>query len=296
MSPSRSCFPSKAIPRATPDGRVLRRAFGRTGIEVAIIGQGTWQVKDKASAATALAAGLDRGMTHVDTAELYRGSEGMIAPVIADRRDEVFLVSKVLPRNASYQGTLAACEASLKRLGVDRLDVYLQHWNDGSHPIGETMRAMGELIDRGKIRFAGVSNFDVDELEEAKSALGKHRLACDQVLYHLEQRGIESDILPWCRKNGVALVGYSPFGSTNGFPSPRSKGGKVLADVSERLGKTPRQVALAFLTREKDLFAIPKAEKAEHVIENAGGAFALPEDAIDEIDRAFPMRPGLRFL
>lgn len=275
---------------------MLRRPFGPTGVDVSVIGQGTWQLKDKRAAGEALRVGLELGMTHIDTAELYRGSEEVIAPVIAGRRDEVFLVSKVLPRNASYRGTLAACEASLERLETDRLDVYLQHWNDGEHPISETMRAMAELVDRGKVRWVGVSNFDVDELEEAKSALGKRKLACDQVLYHLGARGIESDILPWCRKNKVALVGYSPFGSTNGFPSPRSKGGKVLEEVARRLGKTRRQVALAFLTRDPIAFTIPKAEKVEHVRDNAEGAFALPQDAIDAIDEAFPMKPGLSFL
>lgn len=275
---------------------VQRRPFGPTGVDVAVIGQGTWQLKDKRAAADALRVGLELGMTHIDTAELYRGSEEAIAPVIAGRRDQVFLVSKVLPRNASYKRTLAACEASLGRLGTDHLDVYLQHWTDGSYPIAETMRAMGELVDRGKTRFVGVSNFDVDELEEAKSALGRHRIACDQVLYHLGARGIESEIVPWCKRNGVAVVGYSPFGSTGGFPSPRSKGGQVLAEVAAKHGKTPRQVALAFLTREAGLFAIPKAEKVEHVRENAGGSFELSPAAVDAIDAAFPMRPGLSFL
>ena len=269
---------------------MMRRPFGTTGVDVPVIGQGTWQLRDHRAAADALRAGLELGMTHIDTAELYRGSEETIAPVIAARREGVFLVSKVLPRNASFSGTIAACEASRRRLGVDRIDVYLQHWNDGSHPISETMRAMGELIDRGWIRWAGVSNFDVEELEEAKAALGKHRLACDQVLYHLGARGIEEDVLPWCKRNGVALVGYSPFGSTNGFPSARSKGGKVLEAIATRLGKTPRQVALAFLTRDPACFTIPKAEKVEHVRENAGGAFALQKEDVAALDAAFPVK------
>lgn len=272
------------------------RRFGSTGVDVPVIGQGTWQLRDMAAAEEALRVGLDLGLTHVDTAELYTGSEAVVGRAIEGRRDEVFLVSKVLPRNASFAGTIEHCEASLARLGTDRLDVYLQHWTTGQFPVSETMRAMGELIDRGSIRFAGVSNFDVDELEEAKSALGKHRLACNQVLYHLEARGIESDVLPWCKKNGVAVVGYSPFGSTNGFPSPRSKGGAALAAVAEKLGKSPRQVALAFLTRDESVFAIPKAEKVAHVRDNAGGAFDLPEWAVAELDGAFPMTPGLSFL
>jgi len=271
------------------------RRFGPTGRDVPILGQGTWQLRDKAAALDALRVGLDLGMTHVDTAELYTGSEEVVGQAIAGRkRDEIFLVSKVLPQHASYEGTLRACDASLARLGTSYLDVYLQHWNDGSFPIAETMRAMGTLIDQGKIRFAGVSNFDVDELAEAKSALGKHRLACNQVLYHLGARGIESDVLPWCKKNGVAVVGYSPFGSRGGFPT--GKAGRALEEVARRLGKTPRQVTLAFLARDESVFLIPKAEKSEHVRENAGGAFALPKDALATLDEAFPMRPGLSFL
>lgn len=275
---------------------IPRRPFGPTNEQVPVLGQGTWQLRDKAAALESLKAGLDLGMTHVDTAELYTGSEQVVGEAIRGRRDEVFLVSKVLPRHASFEGTLKACEQSLQRLGTDRLDVFLLHWNDGSHPVSETMRAMGELIDKGRIRWAGVSNFDVDELEEAKAALGKHRLACNQVLYHLEQRGIESDVLPWCKRNKVAVVGYSPFGSTNGFPSPRSKGGRALEEVAKRLGKTPRQVALAFLSRDPDVFLIPKAEKVEHVRDNAGGAFSLPKESVEALDHAFPMKPGLGFL
>lgn len=272
------------------------RPFGHTRVQVPIIGQGTWQLRDKGAAAEALRVGIDLGLRHVDTAELYAGSEVVIREAIGERRDELFLVSKVLPRHASYQGTLDACAKSLQRLGTDHLDCYLLHWNAGDFPLSETMRAMGELVDSGKTRFVGVSNFDVEELEEAKSALGKHRLACDQVLYHLEARGIESDILPWCKRNGLALVGYSPFGSTNGFPSPRSQGGKVLEDIAKRLGKTPRQVALAFLARDANVFLIPKAEQASHVRDNAGGAFELSKDAVMAIEEAFPMKPGLSFL
>lgn len=275
---------------------VPRRPFGHTGVQVPVIGQGTWQLRDKKAAADALRVGLDLGMTHVDTAELYTGSEQAIAPVIQGRRDEVFLVSKVLPRHAFYKGTLEACRKSLERLGTDRLDVYLLHWRTDEHPLEDCMRAMGELVDQGLTRFVGVSNFDVPDLEEAKSHLGRHRLAENQVLYHLGARGIEAEIIPWCKRNGVAVVGYSPFGSTNGFPSPRTKGGKVLEDVARRLGKTPRQVALAFLTRDPDVFAIPKAEKPDHVRDNAGGAFDLPPDALADIDAAFPMKPGLEFL
>ena len=273
-----------------------RRQFGPTKVDVPVIGQGTWQLRDKAAAEEALRAGLDLGMTHVDTAELYTGSEQVVANVIRGRRDEAFLVSKVLPRNASYKETIAHCEASLKRLETDHLDVYLLHWWSDAHPLEDTMRAMGELVDRGLTRWVGVSNFDVDELEAAQSALGKHKLACNQVLYNLTERGIESEVLPWCAEHDVAVVAYSPFGSTGGFPSPTSRGGKVLRDVAKRLDKTPHQVALAFVTRHPEVFTIPKTEKVAHVQQNAGGAFELPEQALAELEEAFPVKPGLAFL
>lgn len=265
-------------------------------MDVPVIGQGTWQLRDKRAALEALRAGLEEGMTHVDTAELYTGSEQVVAEAIRGRREEIFLVSKVLPRNASYEGTIEHCEASLKRLDTDYLDVYLLHWWSDAHPLEDTMRAMGELIDRGLTRWVGVSNFDVEELEAAKAALGKHKIVCNQVLYNLTERGIESEVLPWCEQNGVAVVAYSPFGSTGGFPSASSRGGKALRDVAARLGKTPHQVTLAFVTRHENVFTIPKTESVEHARQNAGGAFALPEDAVAALDEAFPMKPGLSFL
>jgi diketogulonate reductase-like aldo/keto reductase len=175
------------------------------------------------------------------------------------------------------------------------LDLYYLHWWSDDHPLEDTMRAMAELVDAKKVRFVGVSNFDVQELEAAKLALGRHRLAANQVLYHLGERGIESEVLPWCKKNGVAVVGYSPFGSGD-FPGPKTPQGKVLAEVAAKVQRTPRQVALAFLSRDPSVFLIPKAEKADHVRDNAGGAFPLPKDAVAAIDQAFPMKPGLSFL
>lgn len=273
-----------------------RRRFGPTNVDVPIIGQGTWQLRDKAAAEEALRVGLDLGLTHIDTAELYTGSEQVVANAIRGRRDDVFLVSKVLPRNASYKGTIAHCEASLKRLETDHLDVYLLHWWSDEHPLEDTMRAMGELADRGLTRWVGVSNFDVHELEAAKSALGNQKLACNQVLYNLTDRGIESEVLPWCARNDVAVVAYSPFGSTGGFPSAASRGGKTLREVAEQLDKTPRQVALAFVTRHENVFTIPKTETVAHVRQNAEGAFELPDDAVAALEEAFPMKPGLSYL
>ncbi|MGQ0537184.1 MAG: aldo/keto reductase [Methanobacteriota archaeon] len=271
------------------------RAFGWTGVRAPVIGQGTWKLSDKAAAEAALRRGLALGMTHIDTAELYTGSEEVVGRAIEGRRDDVFLVSKVLPKNASYDGVKKACARSLERLGTQALDLYLLHWWSEEHSIEDTMRALGDLVDDGKTRFLGVSNLDLSELEAATEALGRHRIAANQVLYHLGDRGMEAEVLPWCKKHGVAVVGYSPFGSGR-FPTPSSKGGKVLADVAGRLRKTPRQVALAFLSRDPDVFVIPKAETIQHVEENAGGAFDLPKDAVEAIDAAFPARPGLRLL
>lgn len=286
---------SGAHDRAMTDPNVRTRPFGWTGEQVPVIGQGTWQVHDPDRAEGALRLGLELGMTHIDTAELYTGSEEVVGRAIEGRRDEVFLVSKVLPRNASYDGTLEACQRSLKKLGTDQLDVYLLHWRGGQHPLEDTFRAMGDLVDDGKVRYVGVSNFDVPDLEDARDILGPRRIACNQVLYHLKDRGAESEVIPWCDHNGIAVVGYSPFGSGD-FPTRGSSGRKVLADVASQIGKTARQVALAFLTRGGNTFTIPKAENPDHVRENAGGGFVLGADHSERIDEAFPVEPGLRLL
>jgi len=262
-----------------------KRHFGKTSRNVAIIGQGTWQMDDRKSAVTALRGGLDAGMTHVDTAEMYGDAELIIAEAIMGRRDEVFLVSKVLPSNAARAGVIKACERSLKRLATDRLDCYLLHWR-GRVPLAETIGAFEDLVQDGKILSWGVSNFDVEDLDEALEIAGPGRIACNQVLYHLEERAIEHAVLPWCEKNGVALVGYSPFGSGS-FPSPSSSGGRTLAKAAAKHGATARQVALAWLARRT--FTIPKASNPAHALDNAGaGALNLDERDVAEIDAAFP--------
>jgi diketogulonate reductase-like aldo/keto reductase len=252
--------------------------------DVVAIGQGTWQIgRDRASAVTALRRGLELGMTHIDTAEMYTGSEELIAEAIAGRRDDVFLVSKVLPQNASRKGTIAACEQSLRHLRTNRLDVYLLHWR-GSQPLEETVAGFEQLERDGKIGAWGVSNFDADDLEELRALARPGRPVCNQVLYHLEQRGIEHAVLPWCESHGVALVGYSPFGSGQFRPQ------KVLTDVAKSHGATARQVALAFLTRRPSLFAIPKASTAKHVEENAGAAkLELTDSDLRQLEAAFPL-------
>src|SRR3954467_777030 len=243
--------------------------FGKTGASVSVIGQGTWYLDhgDRKRAIAALQRGLDLGMTHIDTAEMYGDAELVVAEAVAGKRDDVFLVSKVLPGNASRRGTITACERSLKRLNTDRLDCYLLHWR-GSVPLAETVAAFDELVRAGKIRSWGVSNFDSDDLDEMLDVAGERNIACNQVLYHLQERAIEHAVLPWCEQHGVAVVAYSPFGH-NDFPSPRSKPGAVLQAVAEVHRATPRQGALAFLTRRPSLLAIPKAATPDHVAENA---------------------------
>jgi diketogulonate reductase-like aldo/keto reductase len=277
--------------------KLLRRKFGWTGVDVPVIGMGTWTMEGRSGdakrrAIEALHLGVDLGMNHIDTAEMYGNgrTEELVAEAVDGQREQVFLVSKVLPSNASYEGTLKACERSLKRLKTNFIDLYLLHWPSSQHPIEETMRAMEKLVDEGMIKFIGVSNFDVEQLREAQNALMKHRIACNQVLYHLAYRGIELDLLPYCAKNEIAIVGYSPFGHGN-FPSSHSKGGKVLAEVAKRHNRTVRQVALNFLTHDSNLFTIPKAGNPDHIRENSGavGNWKLTDEDIAAIDRTFPL-------
>jgi diketogulonate reductase-like aldo/keto reductase len=264
-----------------------------------LIGMGTWMIEgrsrdDERRAIEAMSVGLDLGMNHIDTAEMYGNgrAEELVAEALDRQREQVFLVTKVLPSNASYQGTLKACERSLKRLKTDFIDLYLLHWPSSQHPIEETMRAMEKLVDQGMIRFIGVSNLDVEQLKEAQHALKKYRIACNQVLYHLAYRGIERDLLPYCAENRIAIVGYSPFGHGN-FPSSHSRGGKVLAEIAKKHNRTMRQVALNFLTRDPTLFTIPKAGNPDHVRDNSGavGDWNLTEEDITNIDSVFPL-PG----
>jgi diketogulonate reductase-like aldo/keto reductase len=276
-----------------------RRLFGPLKREVPVIGQGTWYIEDndRKAAVAGLRRGLDLGATHIDTAEMYGhgAAEDVIGEAIAGRRDEVFLVSKVLPSNASRRGTLVACERSLAHLKTDRLDCYLLHW-PGNYPLEETFAAFEQLQSQGKIMSWGVSNFDVSDLEEAYRIAGEGRLTCNQVLYHLKERAIEHGVLPWCESHGVAVVGYSPFGHGD-FPAPGSAGGRVLATIADAHQATPRQVALRFLLRRPSLFTIPKASGVGHATENAGaGDLQLTDAEIARIDEAFPRGPKPRSL
>jgi diketogulonate reductase-like aldo/keto reductase len=252
---------------------------------LSLIGQGTWMLErdPEARAIEALRLGMDLGLTLIDTAEMYGSgrAEEIVGKAIAGYRERVFLVSKVLPSNASYDGTRQACERSLRRLGIDQLDLYLLHW-PGSHPISETMRALESLVRDGLTRRIGVSNFDVPELDTARRALRNEPMACNQVLYHLGDRGIERRLIPYCRKHDIAVMGYSPFGH-NDFPRSSK-----LQEIASRAGRTPRQLILSFLTRD-GVFAIPKSGNPDHVRENAGAlGWSLSEEDSAAIDALFP--------
>ncbi|KQS22095.1 aldo/keto reductase [Frigoribacterium sp. Leaf186] len=263
---------------ALPDGRV-----------VPALGQGTWNLGDdprrREAEIAALRAGIDAGLTMVDTAEMYGGgrSESLVGEAISGRRDEVFLVSKVLPSNASRQGTVDACHASLERLGTDRLDLYLLHWR-GRHPLAETVEALEALVAEGAIGGWGVSNFDADDLHELLSVPGGENVQTNQVLYNLARRGPEFDLLPWAREHGVPLTSYSPVdgGELLGHP--------VLAQVATDLGVSQAQLALAWVLRlVPDLMVAVKAGTAEHTLENAAAlAIDLDDQAFVQLERAFP--------
>lgn len=253
-----------------------------------VVGLGTWRMGEDArrrrAEVEALKLGLDLGMTLVDTAEMYGSgdAETIVAEAIDGRRESVFLVSKVLPQNASKTGTVRACERSLARLRTDRLDLYLLHW-PGSHPVVDTLSAFARLREQGKILRYGLSNFDVDEMEEAAALPGGSGVAADQVLYNLGRRGIEKRLLPWCRAHDVLVMAYSPL------EQGRLGTKKALASVAQRHGVSPACIAIAWTIRVEGVVAIPKATSPEHVRENARAASVrlTPED-LAALDAAFP--------
>lgn len=277
MSTNRSSLPQVTLP---------------SGERVAQLGQGTWRMGESAGRRKAEAAvlrlGLDLGMTLIDTAEMYAdgGAEKAVAEAIAGRRDEAFIVTKVLPENASRAGTIAACERSLKRLKIERIDLYLLHWR-GHPPLAETLDAFLTLQQRGAIRYWGVSNFDVDDMEELFALEGGSACAANQVVYNLRRRGIEAELIPWCRARGVPIMAYSPI------EQGRLSGNKTLAAIAARHGATPAQIALAFVLRQQDAMVIPKAGSEAHVRENRAALdISLTDQDLAELDRAFPPPQG----
>jgi len=290
ISTPRSALASAASRELNRD--MHKRPFGPLGIEVPTIGLGTWHLDEATpdDALDALRTGLELGLVHIDTAEYYGSAvERLVGQAVADRREQVFLVSKIMPNDATRRGTVSTCEKDLKRIGTDYLDCYLIHW-PGPHPLQDSIAGLEELRESGKIRAWGVSNFDEELLEKVLNIAGPGKLACNQVLYHLEERTIEHAVLPWCEQHGVAVVGYTPFGES-GFP-PRGKAGQVLNAMAKKHGSTERQVALAFLTRRESQFVIPKSGNAEHVRENAGAAkVKLDASDLATLDAAFPVGP-----
>lgn len=258
------------------------------GQAVPVMGQGTWRMGEGRLApdkeADALRLGLDLGLTLIDTAEMYGngGAEQVVAQAMAGRRDEVFLVSKVLPSNASHAGVMKACERSLRHLGTDRIDLYLLHWRGGV-ALEETVDAFEALVQSGKIRHWGVSNFDADDMEELRRLPTGANVQTDQVLYNLTRRGIEFDLVPESARHGMPLMAYSPV------EQGRLAKDATLATIATRHGATPAQIALAWTIRQDGIIAIPKASRPEHVRENAeAAAIVLTEQDLSELDRAFP--------
>jgi diketogulonate reductase-like aldo/keto reductase len=255
---------------------------------VPALGQGTWHMGDNRRRAAeeeeALRLGIDLGMTLIDTAELYGSgtAEEIVAAAASGRRDQLFIVSKVMPQNASHAGVIAACERSLKRLATDRIDLYLLHWR-GSTPLAETLAGFEELQRAGKIRYHGVSNFDRRDIEEWAGLSGGASVAADQVLYNLSHRGPEWDLVPWCRERGIAIMAYTPLGQGQMLRD------KTLAEIARRHDATPAQIALAWLLRQPGTIVIPKAARLDHMRENRGALDITLDDAdLAAIDRAFP--------
>jgi diketogulonate reductase-like aldo/keto reductase len=262
------------------------------GERVPAFGQGTWHMGEDrrraAEEAASLRLGIELGFRLIDTAEMYGSgrAEEIVAEATQGLRDQLFIVSKVLPSNASRRGTIEACDKSLKRLKTDRIDLYLLHWR-GSHPFEETLAAFDKLQRDGKIRHHGVSNFDTDDMQEWTALKGGGTVAANQILYNLSRRGPEFDLIPWCRQRRIVVMAYTPLGQG------RLLGNRGLAEVAARHGASPAQIALAWLLRHDGMMVIPKATSAEHVRDNFGALkLKLTDDDLAALDRAFPPPKG----
>jgi len=272
----------------------VRTTLLPSGREIPVLGQGTWRMGEersrRQSEVAALRLGFNLGMTLIDTAEMYGegGAEEVVGEAIKDRpRSEVFIVSKVYPHNASRRGAVEACKRSLRRLEVEYIDLYLLHWR-GDVPLTETLEAFQFLKDRGSIRDYGVSNFDVDDMEEAYALPGGDQIATNQVLYNLAYRGIEWALLPWCRERRIPTMAYSPIGN-NAAEQKRMFGNSTVKSVAARHNATPAQIALAWLLRHPDLVVIPKSSKPEHIRDNRAALdIELSDSDLKELDIAFP--------
>jgi diketogulonate reductase-like aldo/keto reductase len=266
----------------------MRKTTFPSGEEVPVLGQGTWGLGERPASRQdeidALRTGIDIGMTLIDTAEMYGdgAAEELIGEAIAGRREGIFIVDKVFPHNATRKGTVAACERSLRRLATDRIDLYLLHWR-GAVPLEETLAAFDDLQRAGKIRYWGVSNFDVPDMEQVARVSGGAAVSSNQVLYNLTRRGIEYDLMPWCERNRVPIMAYSPLeqGRLMGHPAIRR--------IADAHSATPAQVALAWVLRKEHLIAVPKASTPGHVKQNRAALdIHLTPDELAALDRAFP--------
>ncbi|WP_164716313.1 aldo/keto reductase [Paenibacillus whitsoniae] len=280
---------------------MLFRELGKTGIRIPVIGQGTWKFgEDKGreqEEIEALRFGIANGLKLIDTAEEYAngGAEKVVGKAIQGIRKEVFLVTKVSARNCSYKGVLNSAEASLDRLKTGHIDLYLQHWPSDQYDLSETMGAMVELVNKGLVKYVGVSNFSIHLMERAQFHLGKVPLVCNQVGYHLNDRSIESDVLPFAKENGLTIMGYSPFGyapgvfGMKGFPRVGSQERNVLESIGVKYNKTAHQVALNWVLRQEGLVSIPKASNKEHIIDNLNALnWELEKEDLEQIEFNFP--------
>ena len=272
------------------------KRFGRTGIEVSVIGQGTWNLEtyDRAIAIQAFHRGLELGMTHIDTAYDYGNgaAEEFVGEALEGKREQAFLVSKVLPAAADYEGTIKACEWSLKRLKTDYLDSLLLHWWE-NNPLEETLRAFEKLEADGKIRSFGVSNFSLDELKQAVAMVGAGRIACHQVVYNMQARDIENEMLAWCKAQDIAVVGYAPYGDVRApgtlFEDTLRLSGGAIEEIATAHEVSTRNVIIAFLLRA-GVFTIPKGERPEFAEDNAKAArLELKDEEITRLERLFPV-------
>lgn len=277
------------------------RNLGRTNEKIPILGQGTWTYGENKSLeleeVKALRYGIEKGITLIDTAEEYAkgGAERIVAEAIKDCRKEIFLTTKVSAKNCSYKGVIEAAERSLERLKTTYIDLYLQHWPSKEYEMEETMQALAYLVEKGLVKYIGVSNFTPEWMMEAQRVLNNYVLSCNQVGYHLNDRRVENDVIPYCQEQGVTVMAYSPFGYAPqffggvGFPEPGTKERQVLDEIGGRHGATPYQVALNWILRHEGVITIPKAKNFEHIKNNLKAIeLTLSEEDIKLIDSYFP--------
>lgn len=277
------------------------RSLGTTNVKIPLIGQGTWTYGENKSQALeeikALSYGIENGLTLIDTAEEYAkgGAERIVAEAIKDCRGDIFLTTKVSAKNCSYNGVIEAAARSLERLKTNYIDLYLQHWPSKENEVEETMRAMSYLVEKGLVKYIGVSNFTPELMMEAQNVLGHHVLSCNQVGYHLNDRRVENVVIPYCQKNEVTVMGYSPFGyapqffGRAGFPEQGTKERQVLDEIGGKYGATAYQVVLNWILRHEGLITIPKAKNTAHIKSNLEALeLTLSDEDLQVIDTYFP--------